>query len=450
MNMKADGIISFLDKCDIADFTGLGHSVAQHRIFGFITTNIRRWTSFIDYIQKIVPEYKKRKSNLPSWKGWCYSAEIQQKYKQIFKRFELAGLMFRNLDNAPGLNNLAESLYDSINDIKDCNRFFVPVFLAFYLLKGRYWQIDNQPLIEINKIINSYSGDFINDSISAILEKKKNRLFLFSVFYNPSLQESEEIAWDFLKENSFSNDEINKICNHPSVMQRIKNAGGEINFLADIYIVLNYYLLQKSASIAYFNGNPTEEILERYAESFFNIRLNECPFARIPEQYKADFTSFLREKSKYINNVILFAQSIKEENQYSRKSVIRKTNIKENALQKYAGKCFFHFCGQDEKWHEQSYFTTKRKTVYLEAHHVIKLEHSQLFNSDLDIVDNLIPLCPNCHRKIHNAEDSAVAGMLRTIYSHIDKKAWIKKGIFIDIDTLASFYGLSKDMGEYK
>ena len=65
-------------------------------------------------------------------------------------------------------------------------------------------------------------------------------------------------------------------------------------------------------------------------------------------------------------------------------------------------------------------------------------------------MENLIPLCPNCHRKLHNATESTVAKMLQLIYTNINKKEWIRKGIFVDIETLSSFYGLSKDIKEYK
>jgi hypothetical protein len=60
----------------------------------------------------------------------------------------------------------------------------------------------------------------------------------------------------------------------------------------------------------------------------------------------------------------------------------------------------------------------------------------------------MIPLCSNCHRKLHNAHDNIVKDLLIKVYDRIDKKAWIKKGIFVDINTLGSFYGLEEDLEE--
>lgn len=446
-------IVSFLNSCDIKEFIKLGHNNSQHRIFGFITTNIRRWTSFIDYIEKIVPEYNKRKKNLSKWKQWCYSAKIQNKYKQIFKRFELAYLLFRNLDNNPNLNSLALKLYESLQREESS---FIYIFLAFYLLKGKYWQVERQPLVEINKIINTYKGKLEDSIKETILEKKNTRLLLAMVFYNPSFSKSEEIALDLLKNKMLSQTELNSIGEHPLVKKRIKNAGGINNFYADVFLIINYYIL-KQAVKEFSEDNFLENkdaIIEKYVSFFYEYKLNEIVFApnkkAISLEDKPKLILFLKRYFKYIQDIVLFALNIKEEDFYEKQKTYRKGNIKTMSLNKFSNECFFSFYGMDKEWHKQSYFLTKKNTRYLEAHHIIKLEHSALFKNDLDVVENLIPLCPNCHRKLHNAEDRIVAKLLKVIYSHIDKKAWMKKGIFVDIDTLISFYGLSKDSKDYK
>jgi 5-methylcytosine-specific restriction protein A len=38
---------------------------------------------------------------------------------------------------------------------------------------------------------------------------------------------------------------------------------------------------------------------------------------------------------------------------------------------------------------------------YMEAHHIIPLQHQEKFGNSLDVYANLISLCPICHRKIH-------------------------------------------------
>ncbi|MDR3243609.1 MAG: HNH endonuclease, partial [Elusimicrobiota bacterium] len=121
---------------------------------------------------------------------------------------------------------------------------------------------------------------------------------------------------------------------------------------------------------------------------------------------------------------------------------------KQQIAAKYIDKCFFDHCGRQSKWHQEGYFDNKKGSVYLEIHHIIQLKHSHLFKNDIDIKENMLPLCPNCHRKLHNAKDIIVKDLLKTIYSKIDKKKWIREGIYIDVNTLGSFYGIEADLEE--
>jgi len=56
------------------------------------------------------------------------------------------------------------------------------------------------------------------------------------------------------------------------------------------------------------------------------------------------------------------------------------------------GKC--QFCGEDAP------FVDKQGEPYLEAHHVIRLA-----DGGKDSIENVVAICPNCHRKIHVLND---------------------------------------------
>ena len=76
---------------------------------------------------------------------------------------------------------------------------------------------------------------------------------------------------------------------------------------------------------------------------------------------------------------------------------------------------------------------------------MVQMENSKFFEKDVDVIENIIPLCPNCHRKIHNADKATVMKMLRLYYENSNKRELIRKGIFVDIDTLARFYGIEEE-----
>ena len=448
--MTVHDILETLNTINPTEFSELGHATSQHRLFGFITTNIRRWTFFSKYLVELVPEYIQRKQDPKAWQEWCFLPEIQKINKQKFKRLELASLLFRKTENNANLNKLAEKLYEEMEFGKES---FVYLFLALYLLKGKYWQVDKQPLIEINKVLHSYVGNLKKDSLAALFEEEGNRLLLFTVFYNPSLPISEKIALEALQNEKLTISDCTSILNIPMVQNRVKNAAGYVNFRADIFLILNYLLFKEACDC--FSEKDLleveEDIVRKYVDSLFECGLNSIPgMLFVSGEDKESLISFLLRFFKYLKDIALFALNIKETEFYQKHQPIRKGNIKWEAIDRFSHECFFDFHNIDHDWHQHSYFSTRKNERYLEGHHVIKLEHSALFNNDLDIVENIIPLCPNCHRKLHNADEATVAKMLDFIYEHLDKKTWIRKGIFVDIDTLCSFYGLSKDIKEYK
>ena len=76
---------------------------------------------------------------------------------------------------------------------------------------------------------------------------------------------------------------------------------------------------------------------------------------------------------------------------------------------------------------------------FVEGHHLIPMQHQCDFEYTIDFADNIIPLCPNCHRRIHFAIKQDRNRMLEKFYfERIDD---IKvHGIDISIDELESYY----------
>lgn len=72
----------------------------------------------------------------------------------------------------------------------------------------------------------------------------------------------------------------------------------------------------------------------------------------------------------------------------------RSPYIKEMVKQIAKGKC--QMCGEDAP------FNDKSNTPYLEEHHV-----KRLADGGSDTIDNVVAICPNCHRKIHVLNDEA-------------------------------------------
>lgn len=89
---------------------------------------------------------------------------------------------------------------------------------------------------------------------------------------------------------------------------------------------------------------------------------------------------------------------------------------------------------------EHELFNNRNGEPYLEMHHLIPLKASKdFFPLNLDIAPNLVPLCPNCHAKLHRGSYDEKLIILRMLY---DKriKSLNENGIFISFEELLNKY----------
>lgn len=66
---------------------------------------------------------------------------------------------------------------------------------------------------------------------------------------------------------------------------------------------------------------------------------------------------------------------------------------------------------------------TSRSTghPFLEAHHLLPMKYQESFNESLDIRDNIVALCPFCHRLVHHATVKETRPLLDAIISSRSK-----------------------------
>jgi 5-methylcytosine-specific restriction endonuclease McrA len=75
---------------------------------------------------------------------------------------------------------------------------------------------------------------------------------------------------------------------------------------------------------------------------------------------------------------------------------------------------------------------------YLEAHHLVPIGSNDIFETSLDILENIFCLCPNCHRAIHHAEESFAKDLINTL---IDKRD-VLRTFSIDKEDLYYLYSI--------
>ena len=83
------------------------------------------------------------------------------------------------------------------------------------------------------------------------------------------------------------------------------------------------------------------------------------------------------------------------------------------------------------------------KKQYMEAHHLIPISKQDYFDYDIDVPENILCFCPNCHRKIHLSENITKEEILKKVYYKRQKKL-TQRGIILDFNALLNFYRISK------
>ena len=76
--------------------------------------------------------------------------------------------------------------------------------------------------------------------------------------------------------------------------------------------------------------------------------------------------------------------------------------------------------------------------AYTEPHHLIPLAYQDRFDVSLDVEENIVSLCSNCHSEIHYGRDAD--RLIRKLHGW-RRDALTKAGIDVTVDDLLAMYG---------
>jgi 5-methylcytosine-specific restriction protein A len=96
------------------------------------------------------------------------------------------------------------------------------------------------------------------------------------------------------------------------------------------------------------------------------------------------------------------------------------------------------FLCENDRNHK-TFISGRNNSNFMEAHHLIPIEYQKSFQNSLDVPENIISLCPNCHRAIHLSTQETKSGMLEKLF--MQRATRLKdRGLSITIQELISFY----------
>ncbi|MEC8067150.1 MAG: HNH endonuclease [Pseudomonadota bacterium] len=85
-------------------------------------------------------------------------------------------------------------------------------------------------------------------------------------------------------------------------------------------------------------------------------------------------------------------------------------------------------------------FQNERGNQFMEAHHIIPISFQNEWDVNIDCRANVVSLCPNCHRQVHNGNGNAKRYILNKLFNlRVDELG--KRDIRISCEKLLSLYG---------
>lgn len=86
-------------------------------------------------------------------------------------------------------------------------------------------------------------------------------------------------------------------------------------------------------------------------------------------------------------------------------------------------------------------FLTPAEMPYMEKHHLISMKYYEEYEKDLDDINNIVSLCPTCHKQIHLGKKEGVGQILEILYAK-QKEALESAGFTISLENLKRKYGI--------
>lgn len=90
------------------------------------------------------------------------------------------------------------------------------------------------------------------------------------------------------------------------------------------------------------------------------------------------------------------------------------------------------------------FISNSTKKNYLEGHHIIPMNQQSIYEMklvNLDVIQNISPLCPTCHRKIHNGTKEEKMDAISKIYNK-NKKDLHEIDRKLSLEKLAEYYNI--------
>jgi len=201
--------------------------------------------------------------------------------------------------------------------------------------------------------------------------------------------------------------ELGNIC---SKLYPVGNIPSDSILLSDLENILTLYSELKT--IVGLNILTIGELNPKQSEELFQNSINKVTPASLPKGPIEKPAKSERATSTSSN--------------WSRKSSIAATALSEKG-----------YTCENDKTHVT--FIGIKGHTFMEAHHLVPMEFQDHFNVSIDVPENILCLCPTCHRSFHNSEVSVRKQLVSRFFSS-SRSGLQSRGINITKKQLLTYY----------
>lgn len=208
---------------------------------------------------------------------------------------------------------------------------------------------------------------------------------------------------------------------------------GRINYISNIEDINTLNLSSSSAYKKGLHGGEEKNKWKSWIISYL-VKWGILDYSRDKKNifisiYKYDFIKSIVGNMKYED--MFFYNEVDEIEKKNAIKINQKRDYRliKKVIENNKQKCFLN----------ESHITFKSDLLdnYMEGHHIIPMSLQDSYEENLDSIDNLIPLCPNCHRAIHLANNETKIDLLKQI---VEKNTKLKNINNTSLDDLIEIY----------
>ncbi|MGQ8335814.1 HNH endonuclease [Sunxiuqinia sp. A32] len=212
-----------------------------------------------------------------------------------------------------------------------------------------------------------------------------------------------------------------ELTNRVSLLNEIKTKR-----IAESSLLLWHILLNNKTPVDQLADELISDLNEEDINPTFPPRFNPINLDNYNEKVQRGKLKVLRKGGK---------KKPKKKSQNGKEYWSRDPDIAFTALAKAKFKCEFNSS------HTSFISETSRKN-YMEGHHLVPMKYQEKFQISLDVPENIISLCPTCHRAIHFATLKYKEEMIRKFFKR-RINALRSREVNINFDELRDYYNIS-------